>query len=410
MATNVVCDKTVEFELTSSFHLTDDDVSQLWGGLQHNVHWRSAFDDVLLSTRVSLNGVKKQLDTKDLRSYHAARDALFPLATSGTQGATTFRNRAGYKLMESMEVTGVWEQVTKLCKQNGWRQAAFADVCGGPGAFSQALYATVPKYFSSKRSIRGYGMTLLNEGDDTLQWYPNLTGNKQFFVLHGTEGTGNIYPTENLHSLMAVTRDPSWPLLLVVADGGFDVPFDVAEYQEAISLRIVYGQWVSAVLTLMRGGCLVLKLFDTFTPFLRSMLYLSTALYDRVHIVKPKHSRVVNSERYLVCLGFRGCSASMREYLLKVHEEGFGEDTAPFALVPHATVSHDAAFCAQVEAFNATLASTQSQALQMVLASPLLTEAAGSGAAIASAEAEVSTPVAQEQDDDAAIDSTIAAE
>jgi cap1 methyltransferase len=381
MATSVVCDRTVEFGLTSSLHLSDADVSLLWGDLQHDVHWRNAFDGVLLDTRGSLNQVKKQLDSKDLRSYHAARDALFPLATSGTQGATIFRNRAGYKLMESMEVTGVWEQVTRLCKKHGWRRAAFADVCGGPGAFSQALYATVPKYFTSKRSIRGYGMTLLNEGDDTLQWYPSLTGNKQFFVIHGTEGTGNIYPTENLHSLMALTRDPSWPLLLVVADGGFDVPFDVAEYQEAISLRIVYGQWVSAVLTLMSGGCLVLKLFDTFTPFLRSMLYLSTMLYDRVHIVKPKHSRVVNSERYLVCLGFRGCSAALREYLLRVHEEGFGGDTSPLTLIPEAMVASDTTFCAQVEGLNSALAATQAQALQMVLASPLLKEAGCSGAA-----------------------------
>lgn len=364
-------DRTVEFQLTSSLHLDDLDTSSLWDGVRRDIHWRDAFDHHLVEARQQLNNIKKQLDSKDVKAYYAARDAIFPLATSGSQGATTFRNRAGYKLMESMEVTGTWEHVTKHCKALGWRSISFADVCGGPGAFSQALYATMPKFF---KQLRGYGMTLLNEGDDTLQWYPNLVSKPQFFVLYGVEGTGNIYPTENLHALMAVTRNPAWPLLLVVADGGFDVPFDVAEFQEAISLRIVYGQWLSAVLTLCNGGCLVLKLFDTFTPFLRSMLFLSTVLYDRVHVVKPKHSRVVNSERYLVCLGFRGCSEALRLHLLKVHEFGFGGETSPYTLVPEALLRSDDVFNTQIATLNGALAATQSKALEMVLASPLLTQ------------------------------------
>jgi cap1 methyltransferase len=369
----VVADRTVEFQLSSSHHLEDLDVATLWDGIRHNVPWKDAYDDHLTNVREMLNTTKKQLDSKDVKSYYEARDTLFPLATSGAQGAT-FRNRAGFKLLESMQVAGTWEHITKYCKQHGGlRSIAFADVCGGPGAFSQALYTSMPKYF---KSLRGFGMTLLNEGDQTLQWYPSLASNPNFRITYGIEGTGNIYATENLHALASLTRSASCPLLLIVADGGFDVPFDVAHFQEAISLRVVYGQWLSAVVTLTVGGCLVLKLFDTFTPFIRSMLYLSTILYDRVHIVKPKHSRVVNSERYLVCLGFRGCSEALRSYLLKVHACAFSDDTAPQTLIPDAIVKRDGAFAAAMETLNHNIATTQTAALKMVLASSLLREAA----------------------------------
>lgn len=370
-----VADRTVEFEVRSRFACMSSTAELLSvpppdaSSAEPTVHWRNAYSDAADPQRDHLNKVKSQLDSKDVKSYYAARDNLFPLAQSGSQGAREFFNRAGHKLHESMQVIGVWEHLVKVAKDRQLRRIAFADVCGGPGAFSQLLYATAPKYF---KALRGFGMTLYSKGEDTLQWYPELVKSKNFFVTYGVEGTGNIYATENIHSLSSVTATSS--LLLVVADGGFDVPFDVANFQETISARIVYGQWLAAVACLQEGGCFVLKLFDTFSPFLQSVLYLSTLCFRRVHIVKPKHSRVVNSERYLVCVGFVGISDSWRSYLFERHANGFTEDTLPLALVPQTWMTGDEAFVATVTKLNNEIAEMQAKALQMVLASPLLVE------------------------------------
>jgi hypothetical protein len=71
------------------------------------------------------------------------------------------------------------------------------------------------------------------------------------------------------------------------------------------------------------------------------MLTLSCLFFRKVAIVKPAHSRVVNSERYLSCTGFRGKSAltpQWLDYLMQVHARAFdvdGNSNAPFTLLPN---------------------------------------------------------------------------
>ena len=370
-----VTDRTLLFDIASSEGSSTASLPlEAPSDLLPLIHWRDAFDGVLEAERLSLNEVKSRLDPIPESTYYNLRDLLFPLAHSGAgREARHFSNRAGYKLNESMTACGVWEHLLppasrKVASMKNKRKISFADICGGPGAFSQALFSMAPPTVQ----LRGFGMTLLNGGGgDTLNWYPALTAHKvhQFVATFGTEGTGNIYATENLHSFASmVSREP---LLLAVADGGFDIPAEKANFQEAISGRIVFSQWLTALLLLKKGGCFVLKLFDTFAPITRSMLYLSARhFYDRVHVVKPKHSRVVNSERYLVCLGFRceALSASWRDYLLRVHAEGFTDDErAVQSLVPLKWMNNDAAFVSSITKLNSALCNNQSIGLTMIL-------------------------------------------
>jgi len=52
-------------------------------------------------------------------------------------------------------------------------------------------------------------------------------------------------------------------------------------------------------------GTFVLKLFETFTISTIKMIYLLTSFYKDAYICKPLFSRESNSERYLVCKGFK---------------------------------------------------------------------------------------------------------
>ena len=53
------------------------------------------------------------------------------------------------------------------------------------------------------------------------------------------------------------------------------------------------------------GGTFILKVYDTFTRISLDFLYLLSNLYNEVSIIKPFTSRFANSEKYLVCKGFR---------------------------------------------------------------------------------------------------------
>ena len=275
-----------------------------------SVHWRDANDSFCSGELELLRATKTKLDSIDEKLYYQVRDQLFPLSQSGAQGSNQIANRAGYKLYECLEATGVWKSLAAISTS-----IVFVDLCGGPGAFSQALFASCP----AKMKLCGYGLTLLCSHNGAPNgWYPQLLASKKFVATFGIDGTGDIFKTENILSLASLL--PTENVLLVVADGGFDVPFQQANFQEAISSRIVFSQWVAALRILRRTGCFVLKLFDTFTPLTRSILFLSSFFFERVHIVKPKHSRAVNSERYLVCLGFCGVPPRWMEYLTRLHQ------------------------------------------------------------------------------------------
>ncbi|KAF5226310.1 putative methyltransferase [Trypanosoma cruzi] len=354
-----VTDKTVEFLLRHSASRRPPDIGSLKEKAFERANWRDAFDKFQETERLMLWETKSELDGVDEGAYRAARDALFPFAVSGSQGAVSFGNRAGHKLREVMEATGVWEHLQR--ETSGQKGAVvFADVCGGPGAFSQALFEMSRQY---KLRMRGFGMTLRNVRG--LDWYSSLPLEK-FLPTYGIDGTGDIFNLANIEALLSLTIRER--LKLVVADGGFNVPFNIANYQETLSGRILFGQWLAALKLLRPGGCFILKLFDTFSPLSRVLLYLSTYLYDRVHVVKPRHSRVVNSERYLVCLGFLGTPGPWMEYFEHCYQVGFSDNDSIPKIMPTSWVMEDKTFMKDLKQMNSTIASNQTLALKMVLA------------------------------------------
>lgn len=365
-------------------------------------HWRDAFDDEQVALRHDVWARKTQLDAIPPETYTATRNKLFPLAVSGEQ--RHFSNRAGHKLLESMESTGVWMELAKQLRGKSAkrpRDFAFADVCGGPGAFSQAIFQAGRR--QGWRHLHGFGMTL--GGVDGLDWYNHLLKSPHFTSSYGLDGTGDIFKLSNIDCFASVTTSAA-PLLLVVADGGFSVDFSVANYQETISARIMYGQWLAALKLLRRGGCFVLKLFDTFSPLSRAVLYLSCFLYRRVHVAKPRHSRVVNSERYLVCVDFLGYpSEAWGTYLDSVYECGFQDNEHVPELIPRDWCLRDDAFMADIRDVNTTVATNQMIALQMIIdAAPAMQAELDAAAATAAAQVECDEAAAPPNGDEPPLD------
>lgn len=246
----------------------------------------------------------------------------------------------------------------------------FADLCGGPGAFSQYLLSEGRR---QRLCIRGYGMTL--GGVEGLDWYPELVRQRgassssrcsPFVVTYGPDGTGSIFNLPNVDGLVSIAGANK--VALVVGDGGFHVEKELQNYQETISSRITYAQWMTALKLQSVGGCFVLKLFDTFSLFTRAMLYLSTFMYRQVWIVKPQHSRVTNSERYLVCIDFipNNLSVDWMPHLEQCFLNGFENDEycVPTILLSPEVISRDEVFMKDLYEMNHAIASRQLEGLE----------------------------------------------
>jgi 23S rRNA U2552 (ribose-2'-O)-methylase RlmE/FtsJ len=351
---------------------------------QRDTEYLAQHSPQLILARDGVKKCKHDIHPVAKFDYQRIRDRLFPLAKSGPMSRNV-QNRAPYKLLESMDELGITRQLfgnvaeirqkvqdvkaqqrekrTKTERGSGVflstkerkkaarklikmkpRDVVFVDVCGGPGGFSQALLDEVPKLPNTK--VRGYGMTLdfkTADGCD-LRWYPTLIKKRNFTATYGIDGTGSVYNPANVESLVSVCSFEH-KIHFVMGDGGFEVDDDKLTMQESITSRIVFSQWYIALRLLSEGGSLVLKLFETSSVFLRSMLTLSCLFFEKVAIVKPAHSRVVNSERYLSCTGFRKNNNNNNKthdfgawinFLQQVHCQSFErEGQAPFTLLPN---------------------------------------------------------------------------
>merc|ERR1711871_1235792 len=90
---------------------------------------------------------------------------------------------------------------------------------------------------------------------------------------------------------------------LVTADGGFD--WSDENYQEQEAYQLILGEIIGALRVQNKDGSFVLKLFETFTISSLKMIYILSSFYQETYIWKPLFSRESNSEKYIVCKGFK---------------------------------------------------------------------------------------------------------
>jgi len=191
----------------------------------------------------------------------------------------------------------------------------FCGLAEGPGGFVECMYNMRKKY-SSSYSDNCICMTLKSYNNNIPGWKKStrlFKENISMKIFYGSDGTGDIYKKYNIQSLRDVTNDDK--IDLITADGGFDFSVDYNK-QEQMMHQLMYCEIVSALSVLKKGGNFVLKIFDIFTNLTVDLLYFLTIFFENVIITKPFTSRPANSEKYVVCKGFKGISDEYIEKLL----------------------------------------------------------------------------------------------
>ena len=167
-----------------------------------------------------------------------------------------------------------------------------------PGGFIQSIN------HSLTRSIENiYGITLLSEDKSVPKWNNMLKRYPNTIFEYGTKGTGDLYDFMNVISMIKKIGKSS--VHLITGDGGFDYSSDYSK-QEENSLKLIYSEIFLALNLQVEGGSFICKLFDLFQRGTIMLLNILRLSYKEVYIHKPKVSRYSNSEKYIVCLGYKG--------------------------------------------------------------------------------------------------------
>ncbi|KAI9277253.1 FtsJ-like methyltransferase-domain-containing protein [Phascolomyces articulosus] len=211
-----------------------------------------------------------------------------------------FMNRAATKLA-ALDAT-----FALTATENNSKPFTFADICGGPGGFSEYLLWRVHSWGGT---AKGYGITIKSRDHDEVNWHAekfrkNISNN--LTIIDGPDGTGDLYEEANIRGFGDTVRQHTdqQGVDLAVADGGFDFKGQ-EQQQEYVTRRLLLCEIITMLTCLKQGGTFVCKIFDINEEFTANMLWVLYQLFDMICITKPLSSRPTNSERYIVCKGLR---------------------------------------------------------------------------------------------------------
>lgn len=169
-------------------------------------------------------------------------------------------------------------------------------IAEGPGGFIHCI--------NDHTNITVHGITLISKTDKNIPfWNQQIINNKKNILCYGTDKSGDIYKLENTEEF--ITSFGGNLCNIVTADGGFDFSNDYNS-QEIDSYRLLFSEIYIALNIQKQSGSFLIKFFDIFNYKTIQLIYILYLCYDTINIFKPITSRLSNSEKYVVCNGFKG--------------------------------------------------------------------------------------------------------
>ena len=215
-------------------------------------------------------------------------------------------SRAFYKMWEIL-------YTFDIASQESMTMVGLAE---GPGSFIQAFVEFREKYYEpSKDTV--YGLTIntnntININKDMVENINKRYENMISVIKTNDIKTSSAKTTKTIVSNGDLTKPSTIDYLksqikkkadLITADGGFE--WKNENYQEQEAYQLILGEILGAINIQAKGGSFVLKVFETFTHITIKLIYLLASFYEECYIYKPFFSRATNSEKYIICKGFK---------------------------------------------------------------------------------------------------------
>jgi len=199
------------------------------------------------------------------------------------------------------------------------KELTYAALAEGPGPFIQAVILFREKLGSGVANDKIFGVQVHSEkgkylemGKQFLGFYsdnvPGLinihsTIDPSKSKKHKAKSTGDITDVKTISLFKKDIEKSKQYADLITADGEFEC--DDNNFQEQETYKLVLGEIVAALNVQAKNGNFVLKIFESFTIPTIKLLYILSSFYNEMYIYKPSFSRPTESERYVICKGFK---------------------------------------------------------------------------------------------------------
>jgi len=195
-------------------------------------------------------------------------------------------------------------------------------IAEAPGGFIQSILKHGQEKHRDIQDI--YGITLISDNPEIPYWNHTIINNELVNICNGQDETGDLYKLNNV--LSYIKHCGKNECFLVTADGGFDYTSDFE--QELSSYKLFSSEIMIAINIQRVGGSFICKLFDLFWYSTIQLVYVLYLSYETISFIKPSTSRQSNSEKYIVCQGFKGYNKEISNLVCS----NFGKSSLPIEL------------------------------------------------------------------------------
>jgi len=167
--------------------------------------------------------------------------------------------------------------------------------------------------FFNEKTCEINAISLISDDNSIPHWNHSIIRGNNIIINNGKDKTGNIYKLENI--LYYVKYSGQNKSDIVTGDGGFDYTMNFSN-QELDSYPLIYSEILMGLLLLKKDGIFICKVFDILYLKTIKLLYILRKVFNKVYIVKPSMSRTTNSEKYMVCVGYKGYNKELINIML----------------------------------------------------------------------------------------------
>lgn len=269
-------------------------------GILYDLSWNEIPHEELNKTKKRIEPLEANHSWENLKKKTNPYELVYT-QDSNTETAPSISilkplSRSYFKMIEMLDILQFFDRLPK-----GTQRLRSAHVAEGPGGFIEAFLDRA----SARRIhvVKSSAMTLKPTNNHIPGWrrtYSFLQKHPEVKIHYGSDNTGDLYKIENQKSFIQFSDK----VLLFTGDGGFDFSVDY-EHQEKSVFPLLVASALIGIQVLQVDGVFVLKLFDLFSESTQLLIRTITVCFKEWTLYKPATSRPCNSERYLVCRGFR---------------------------------------------------------------------------------------------------------
>ena len=209
----------------------------------------------------------------------------------------------------------IYEIITQMNLINNKKISVFFNA-ELPGNFIVGLNHYLKTKYKKNSVLNWVASSYLSDTGTLGDTYGILNNNKDKWLMDHNMN-GDMTQIDNVIELSkrVLDRFPKG-VDIYTSDAGLDVSSNYNE-QEEQTLILNYGQILCGLLTIKKGGTLITKQFTYFTNLNSSLIILLSNLFEEFYITKPATSKPLNSEIYLIGIGYKGITHDLKQFLIE---------------------------------------------------------------------------------------------